>query len=107
MVAARRFTEPCTRITAITLKAKVPAAKNTSNATMVELPSAMNRSIALISASRSDLEVDHAEHDQVADAHPTAGAGKRDLGQALVPDAGVEVRRDHLDHQEHQDRQRR
>ena len=48
MLAARRFTEPCTRITAITLKASVPAARNTSTATMVELPSARNMSIAPI-----------------------------------------------------------
>ena len=40
MVAARRFTEPCTRATAMMLKASVVAARNTSSATIVELPSA-------------------------------------------------------------------
>ena len=39
MLAARRLTEPCTRITAMMLNVSVAAARNTSTPTMVVLPS--------------------------------------------------------------------
>src|SRR3569833_2994484 len=104
MVAALRLTEPCTRTTAIRLNASVAAARNTSTPTMMPLSWLSSRSIAPIT---SDLEVDHFEHDEVADQHPRAGGAKPDLGEVLVPDAGVEFRRDDLDHQVHDDRQRR
>ena len=48
MLAARRFTEPCTRTTAMTLKVRVAAARNTSTPTMVVLPSFSRMSSAPI-----------------------------------------------------------
>ena len=48
MLAARRFTEPCTRTTAMTLKVSVAAARNTSTPTMVVLPSFSRMSSAPI-----------------------------------------------------------
>src|SRR5215207_9954045 len=89
----------------MTEKASVPAARNTRIPTSVVLPSFSIRSSMPIALS--NLEVDHAEHDDVADQHPAAGGSKANLGDVLVPDAGIELRRDDLDDQEHQDRQRR
>ena len=49
---------------------------------------------------RSDLEVDHFEHRQIADQHPAGAADQEKLGQMLVPDRGVEIRRRYLHHDE-------
>src|SRR3972149_8683890 len=108
MRAVRFLTAPRTRTNAITANAVVPVARNTSNAISMLassrniLPNVSNRmSIAL------NLEIDHAEHDEVADAHPAGRQHQAELGQALIPDAGVEIRHQEIDHQEHADRQRR
>ena len=45
-----------------------------------------NRDRELASTSSVDPEIDHAEHDDIADAHPAAGQHQTDFGQILVPD---------------------
>src|SRR6478672_9232884 len=53
---------------------------------------------------RSNPEVDHAVHNEIADAHPAPCQRKADLGQILIPDTGVEIRHQELDDREHADR---
>src|SRR5262249_44091429 len=105
MVAARRLTRPRACTPAMTPNARIATARNTVRPSMATVVSPeKNR---LPSASMSDLEVDHAVHDHVADQHPAGGCGETDLGEVVLPHAAVEVRRDELDDDEDQDRQRR
>src|SRR5215831_3600396 len=87
----------------MTPKVGTAVAWNTISANMmVELSPNTSKSRSAI----SDPEIDHLEHDEIADAHPGAGDRERGLGDVLVPDAGVEIGRHHLDDEKHGDRQR-
>src|SRR5262245_9644386 len=103
MVAARRLTRLRACTPAMAPKARIATARNTVTPSMVAVASPeKNR---LPSASMSDLEVDHPVHDEVAHQHPGGGHGEADLGEVVLPDAAIEVRRDELDENEDQDRQ--
>src|SRR6187431_1063837 len=90
MRVVRRFTEARTRSASMIEKASVPAARKISNANIVL--SLSPKMVIRNSNMASNLEVHQPVHDEVADPHPAAGHGKADLGQAFVPDAGVEFR---------------
>src|SRR5579872_1333266 len=109
MPAARRLTAPRTRTAAITPKAVIAVARNTSRASIMAEESAKtppNTSktdpIARIlgSGPGSDLEIDQTVHDEISDHHPAAGHRQSLLGHRLVPDAGVEIRRHELNGRE-------
>src|SRR3972149_8832685 len=106
MPAARRLTAPRACTAAITPKARIATAPKTNSA--IRRRASPKRS-ALTSSrkSMSNLEVDHAVHDEVADHHPGDRAGEDEMREVVVPHAAVEVRRDHLHDREHADRQRR
>src|SRR6185369_3156923 len=106
MRAVRRLTAPRARTNAMTAKATVPVARNTSSASIRLL---LSRNVLLMNSASiaSDLEVDELVHDEVADTHPAAGEHQANLGELLIPDADVEVRRNEVDHGKHADRQRR
>src|SRR6202023_3274675 len=104
MPAVRRLTAPRTRTAAITPKLRMAVARNTSTAIIRVEPLANNASKK--PESMSDPEIDQPVHDEIADHHPGAGDRQRLLGDGLVPDAGVELRRHDLDHGEDADRQR-
>src|SRR5262249_9505616 len=103
MPAARRFTSPRTRTVAMTPKASMAAAANTSTLIMSvgsSVPGRMGKSASI----GSDLEAHHAIHDEVAHQHPGAGGAQRKLGEVDVPHAGVKIWRDDLEDEEQHDR---
>src|SRR5580704_2352804 len=106
--AARRRTASRARTPIIAAKASVPTARKTSTLSIV---AALSPNIVLVRSMVSrfglNLEIDHLEHDQIADQHPAGGPEQQNFGQVFVPDRGVEIRRDELDDDEHADRQRR
>src|SRR5579871_1676137 len=92
--AARRRTASRARMPTMTAKASTPVARKTRILIIVDVLSIFCAPAAL------DLEVDHLEHDQIADDHPHRGAAEQHLGERLVPDRAVKIRRDELDDQE-------
>src|SRR5882724_10815229 len=97
MPAVRRLTAPRTRTAAITPKVKIAVARNTSTASIRAEPSANTPPrISEIASIALDPEVDQPVHDEVAHPHPAAGDRKRLLGDVLVPDARIELRRHEL-----------
>src|SRR5512139_264746 len=56
---------------------------------------------------RSDPEVDHAVHHEIADAHPAPGKRKSNFCQVLTPNVGVKIGHQKLNDGEHADRQSR
>src|SRR5271170_3426568 len=108
--AARRRTASRARTPIITANASVPVARKTSAVSMVEALSPNRPNVAdasMVDVLCLDLEVDHLEHDEIAEQHPAGGRAEQYFGQLLVPNGGVEFRRDELDDQKHADRQRR
>src|SRR5499426_4771835 len=103
--AARRFTSLRTRTVAMTPKATMAVAANTSTLTISVGSSKGMRS--KIASMASDLEADHAVHDVVSRQHPGAGGAQRVLGERDVPYAGVEVGGDSPQDDEQHDRHRR
>src|SRR5215472_3752997 len=83
--AARRRTASRARMPTMTAKASMPVARKTRMLIIVEVLSIFAR------LPLSDLEVDHLEHDQVADDHPRRGAAEQRLGERLVPDRAVKI----------------
>ena len=69
MPAARRLTEPCTRTSAMTQNAKRGRRQEHQHRHHRRIAGAEH-------VHRSDLEVDHAVHDEVADPHPAGRAGR-------------------------------
>src|SRR3954463_10925944 len=105
MPAARRFTATRTCKIAITPNASAAADRNTNALTTSVLsPPAISLSNSK-SASMSDPEIAHLEHEDVAEHHPCAGKREAHLGETLIPDAGVEVGRDEIKKEEDDDRQ--
>src|SRR5215212_1658614 len=104
--AARRFTARRTCTSAITPNASAAADRNTNALTTRAEPSPPAvRLIRSNTASMSDPEVAHLVHDDIAEDHPHAGNAQPKLGEILIEDAGVEVRRDELEQEEDHDRQ--
>ena len=105
MLAARRLTEPCTRTTAMTLNVSVRGGKKHQHP--------HQRGVAVVQQhgracpSRQILKLTMRNMMKLPISIQPPARGEADLGQVLVPDAGIELRRDDLDDQEHQDRQRR
>src|SRR5580704_7036419 len=89
--AARRLTAPRNCTAAMTPKAAIVAAKKT---TILTNKPALSFEIALKMLSMaSDLEIDHPEHQEIADPHPSRRSRQAHLGEIVLPDAGVEIRR--------------
>src|SRR3954468_24405950 len=105
MPAARRFTATRTCTIAMTPKASAAADRNTNALTTSVLsPPAISLRNSK-TASMSDPEIAHLEHEDVAEHHPCAGERESHLGETLIPDAGVEVWRDEIKQEEDDDRQ--
>src|SRR3954454_7260941 len=99
MPAARRFTATRTWMTAIIPNASAAADRNTNRLTTSVLsPPVMSFSNSN-TASMSDPEIAHLVHDDVAEDHPRGGQREAHFGEALIPDAGVEVGGDHVEQQ--------
>src|ERR1700749_3102357 len=81
------------------------ADRNTNTLTMIVL-SPPDKSFRISNtASMSDPEIAHLEHEDVAGHHPGAGECQAHLGEALIPDAGIEVGRDQIEQEEDHHRQ--
>src|ERR1043165_1253393 len=105
MPAARRFTAMRTWLTATAPKANTAADRNTNTlTTMVLSPPAISFRNSN-TASMSDPEIAHLEHDHVAQHHPDNGKPQSHLGETLIPDAGLEIGRDKVEQEEDRDRQ--
>src|SRR5690348_7238060 len=105
MLAARRFTAMRTCTTAMTPNASAAADRNTNRLTIVVEPSPVIWVSRSNTASMSDPEVAHFVHDDVAAQHPGGGEPEAPFGQALIPDAGVEIRRHEIEQEEDHHRQ--
>src|SRR5215475_12820868 len=105
MLAARRFTAMRTCTTAMTPNASAAADRNTNRLTIMVEPSPVNWVSRSNTAFMSDPEVAHLVHDDIARQHPAGGQPEAHLGEALIPDAGIEVRRHHVEQEEDRDRQ--
>src|SRR4051812_38614984 len=105
MPAARRFTATRTCTTAMRPNASAAADRNTNALTtsVLSAPAISLRNSK--TASMSDPEIAHLEHEDVAEHHPCAGEREAHLGETLIPDAGVEVGRDEIKQKEDHDRQ--
>src|SRR5262249_59119491 len=103
----RFLTAPGARIASMTPKvSRVVARKTIAASIMAELSLNMPAKMSERESIGSDLEVHEPVHDEVADAHPGTSGPQDLLGEVLVPDAGIEVGRDDLDHEKYRDRQR-
>ncbi len=98
MPAARRLTEPCTRTTAMTPNASVAAARNTSTPTHGRGAVARTRPISVSQITSIDQILKLTMRYMMKLPMPIQPARRRGhLGHVLVPDAGIEIRRDELD----------
>src|SRR5262245_53250404 len=105
MLAAPRFTAMRTCTTAMTPNASAAADRNTNRLTIMVEPSPVNWASRSNTASMSDPDAAHLVPDDVAGQHPAGGEPEPPFGQALVPDAGVEVRRHDVEQEEDHHRQ--
>src|SRR4051812_26505740 len=107
MPAARRLMAPRTRIIDMLQKENSAVGRNINTAS--KKPALSPNRPSMISAKLPmtlDPEIYHPVHDEITDTHPCAGGCERHLGQFLMPDAAVEIRRDELDQTEDADRKR-
>src|SRR3989441_12101258 len=102
--AARRRTPRRTRTVAMVPKATMADARKTSRLRIRLSPNTSSRR-SKTASMRSDPEIHHAVHHEIADRHPQTRKPEPDLGDPLVPDAAVEIRRDHAEQKENGDRQ--
>src|SRR5262245_17211245 len=105
MPAARRFTATRTWITAMRPNASAAADRNTNTLTMMVLSPPDRSFRSSNTASMSDPEIAHLVHEDVAQHHPYAGQREAHPGQALIPDARVEVGGGEIEQEEDHDRQ--
>src|SRR5215813_3648406 len=101
--AARRFTSLRTRTVAMTPKASIAVAANTSML-IISAGSAPAGSMVRSRSMASNLERDEAVHDVVAEHHPGTRRRQGVLGEVDVPDAGIVIGRDQLQDHEQDDR---
>src|SRR6478672_11196160 len=90
---------------AIAPNASAAADRNTNTLTIVVLSLPTISFIHSKTISMSDPEIAHPVHDDVAEDHPRAGQRQAHLGEALIPDDGVEIRRHEIEQDEDRDRQ--
>src|SRR4029077_15748718 len=80
------------------------ADRNTNALTIMLEPSPAKPLMNSNTASMSDPEVAHFVHDDIAEDHPGPSQREADLGEALIPDDGVEVGRHDIEQKEDRDR---
>src|SRR5213075_337329 len=89
----------------MTPNASAAADRNTNALTIMVEPSPPNPLNNSNTASMSDPEVAHLVHDHIAEDHPGGGEREPHLGEALVPDDGVEVGRHDVEQDDDRHRQ--
>ena len=107
MPAARRLTEPRTRTTAMTPNASVAGGQEHQHASISGELLPIVRAACRAASIGQILKLTMRYMMKLPISIQPPAQPRHHLGQVLVPDAGVEVRRDDLDDQEHRDRQRR